>query len=48
MSNKALKMNPDIAKERVNPQIDIEEMKKFMGVWLYGSEENHKELNEIS
>ncbi len=40
--------NKDLVNERSNSNIDTEEMKKFLGVILYGSSENHSYLHETS
>lgn len=41
-------INKDLVNERSNSNIDTEEMKKFLGVVLYGSTENHGYLHETS
>ena len=40
--------NPDLITERLNSTIDLAEMKKFLGVILYGSNENHADLIQTS
>jgi len=42
------RVNTDLNNERSNSNIDVEEMKKFLGVVLYGSKENHSYLMETS
>ena len=41
-------MNPDIEKERKHSNLDVENMKKFLGSILYGSENDYKELMKYS
>lgn len=41
-------VNSDLNNERSKSNIDIEEMKKFLGCVLYGSKENHSYLKETS
>ena len=40
--------NPDIVKERANGTIDIEKLKKFFGLRLFGSTQRHQELYKLS
>lgn len=41
-------INPDLNNERQKSDIDLDEMKSFLGEILYGSKETHQKMNEIS
>jgi hypothetical protein len=42
------KMNPDIENERKNSNLNVENMKQFLGSILYGSQNDYKELMKYS
>ena len=41
-------INPDLANERKNATIDVEEMKKFLGELIYFNSENHQRMIDTS
>jgi hypothetical protein len=42
------KVNPDLAKERANATIDVQQMKEFLGQYIYGDLGNYKRMLNYS
>lgn len=42
------KPNPDIVKERKNGTINVEKLKQYFGLRLFGSSKRHQEMIKLS
>lgn len=40
--------NPDLVKERKNGNVDVTKLKNFIGKCLFGSNEQHREMLDLS